>query len=160
MKVCYPGTFDPVTLGHLDIIERASRQFDEVVVMINRNPAKHALFTEEERKSLIEKSLPSIGSPQNVSIVIASGLTVKAAEKLGCEAIIRGIRAVSDYEYELKQATANMMLAPHIETFIMIAKPEYSFLSSSVVKEIAMNHGDISKVVPPEIEKIIKDQYV
>ena len=109
MKACYPGTFDPITNGHLDIIERASRLFDEVVVLIMVNPRKTCLFNSEERKQMVIDSLKSIGNPQNVTVMIGSGLTVEFARKIGAAVIIRGIRAVSDYEYELGQATANMM---------------------------------------------------
>ncbi len=147
MKACYPGTFDPITNGHLDIIQRAAAKFDEVIVLIMENPRKKCVFTLEERCAMIEDSISS----GNVRVVVGSGLTVKYARSLGCDAIVRGIRAVSDYEYELQQATANMMLESDIETLFFIAKPEYSFLSSSVVKEIAMNDGDISGLVPAPI---------
>jgi pantetheine-phosphate adenylyltransferase len=151
MKACYPGTFDPITNGHLDIIERAAKMFDELDVFIMVNPRKRCLFTAEERKQMIEDSLASIGSPKNVKIFIGEGLTVDMARKHDCGAMIRGIRAVSDYEYELQQATANMMLGHDIETIFLIAKPQYSFLSSSVVKEIAMYKGDILNLVPVQI---------
>lgn len=151
MKAVYTGTFDPITNGHLDIIERASRMFDEVTVLIMSNPAKKCLFTEEERRSMIEKSLSALNSVSNVSVLVGEGLTVEMARRLGAVAIVRGIRAVSDYEYELKQATANMKLNDHIETMLMIARPEYSFLSSSVVKEISVYGGDIKGMVPDAI---------
>ena len=138
MKACYPGTFDPITNGHLDIIERASRLFDEVVVLIMFNPRKTCLF--------------------NVTVMIGSGLTVEFARKIGAAVIIRGIRAVSDYEYELGQATANMMLAHEIETAFLIAKPQYSFLSSSVCKEIALNGGDLLNLVPSQVEGPLKEK--
>lgn len=147
MKACYPGTFDPITNGHLDIIERAASMFDELVVLIMENPRKKCLFSAEQRKQMIEKSVRS----DNVSVVIGTGLTVYFAKSIGCQAMIRGIRAVSDYEYELQQATANLRLDEGVETLFFIAKPEYSFLSSSVVKEIAMNGGEISGLVPDEI---------
>ncbi len=163
MKACYPGTFDPITNGHLDIIQRASKMFDELDVFLMVNPRKLCVFNVEERRQMIEDSLASIGSPQNVKVVIGSGLTVDMARMNGCGAIIRGIRAVSDYEYELQQATANMMLGHDIETIFLIAKPQYSFLSSSVVKEIAMYHGDILNLVPVQIidrvnDKLSKDE--
>ncbi|MCI5724163.1 MAG: pantetheine-phosphate adenylyltransferase [Erysipelotrichaceae bacterium] len=151
MKACYPGTFDPITNGHLDIIERASRLFDEVVVLIMVNPRKTCLFSSQERKQMVEDCLESIGSPKNVSVMIGSGLTVEFARKINASVIIRGIRAVSDYEYELGQATANMMLAHEIETAFLIAKPQYSFLSSSVCKEIALNGGDLLNLVPLKV---------
>lgn len=151
MKACYPGTFDPITNGHLDIIERAAKMFDELDVFIMVNPRKLCVFSAEERKKMIEASLADIDSPANVKVFIGEGLTVDMARAKGCGIIIRGIRAVSDYEYELQQATANMMLGHDIETLFLIAKPQYSFLSSSVVKEIAMNRGDILNLVPEKI---------
>lgn len=158
MKVCYPGTFDPITLGHLDIIERAARLYDEVYVMINHNPRKQCVFSEEERKDMIERSIASLPCAERIHVVIGEGLTVNAAEKLGCSTIIRGIRAVSDYEYELSQATANMMLNSKVETVFLISRPEYSFLSSSTVKEIAENNGDISKLMPDAIVNEVSER--
>ncbi|MEE1411256.1 MAG: pantetheine-phosphate adenylyltransferase [Bulleidia sp.] len=157
MKAVYSGTFDPVTNGHMDIIQRASKIFDEVIVLIMRNPNKHCLFQEEERKRLIELSVQA-SHLENVTVVIGTGLTVDMAKSLDANVIIRGIRAVSDYEYELMQATANMMLNSSIETMLMIARPEYSFLSSSVVKEIALNHGNIENMVPDVIVKEVQDR--
>ena len=159
MIACYPGTFDPITKGHLDIICRSAKLVDELIVLIMRNPRKTCLFTEEERKTMIEECLKETGAPANVRVVIGTGLTVSYAQKLGCRAIVRGIRAVTDYEYELQQATANMMLAENIETIFFIAKPEFSFLSSSVVKEIAANQGDISALVPACILDRVADKY-
>ena len=159
MRACYPGTFDPITKGHLDIIERAARKFDEVEVLIMVNVRKKCLFSEEERKQMIIDSLQEIGSPENVHVHIGSGLTVDFARRLHAGAIIRGIRAVSDYEYELQQATANMALDKDLETIFLIAKPEFSFLSSSVVKEIAVNKGDISEFVPEVIIPRVLEKY-
>lgn len=157
MKAVYSGTFDPVTNGHMDIIQRASKIFDEVIVLIMRNPNKHCLFQEEERKRQIELSVQA-SHLENVTVVIGTGLTVDMAKRLSANVIIRGIRAVSDYEYELMQATANMMLNSSIETMLMIARPEYSFLSSSVVKEIALNHGNIENMVPDIIIEEVQDR--
>lgn len=151
MKVCYPGTFDPITKGHIDIIERASRMYDEVVVLIMHNPAKKCLFTEEERRRFIEDSIAVLPEAGKIKVMIGTGLTVEYAASIGASAIIRGIRAVSDYEYELMQATANMYLNDKVETLLLIARPQYSFLSSSVVKEIGINHGDITELVPEQI---------
>lgn len=151
MKVCYPGTFDPITKGHIDIIERASRMYDEVVVLIMRNPAKKCLFSEEERRRFIEDSVANLPEAGKIKVMIGTGLTVEYAASIGASAIIRGIRAVSDYEYELMQATANMYLNDKVETLLLIARPQYSFLSSSVVKEIGINHGDITELVPEQI---------
>ncbi|MEG0177420.1 pantetheine-phosphate adenylyltransferase [Anaerorhabdus sp.] len=150
MKIaCYPGSFDPITNGHLDIIKRASKVFDEVYVTIMVNPKKKVTFSEQERKEMIESCIKDL---PNVKVVIGNGLTVDFATKLNATALIRGIRAVADYEYELQQATANMMLNENIETFFFVARPEFSFLSSSVAKEIAINGGDISKFIPDAIK--------
>lgn len=151
MKACYPGTFDPITNGHLDVIERAARIFDEVDVLIMVNPNKQCVFTEEERREMIEECLLVLPGMKNVKVMIGSGLTVHYARRIGACAIVRGIRAVSDYEYELRQATANQALDDTIETLFFIARPTYSFLSSSVVREIAANQGDISGMVPEPI---------
>ena len=156
MKACYPGTFDPITIGHLDIIERAAKKFDELDVLIMKNPRKNSSFTEEERKELIEKSISSLHCKDKIHVLIGNGLTVDFAKKINAGVIIRGIRAVSDYEYELQQATANQMLNEDIETLFFIARPKYSFLSSSVVKEIALNGGDIREFVPLEVVEIVE----
>ncbi len=147
MKVCYPGSFDPITNGHLDIIERAARMFDEVIVLIMRNPRKNCTFSEEQRVAMIQKVIDAHGLI-NVSVKVGKGLTVNYAASLGCQGILRGIRAISDYEFELQQATANLSLNQNVETLLLIARPEYSFLSSSMVKEIAMNGGDVSGLLP------------
>ncbi len=157
MKACYPGTFDPLTNGHLDIIERAANIFDEVVVLINHNPRKHCLFTVEERKEMIEKSISTLSNASKITVRVGKGLTVNIAENMQAKTMIRGIRAVTDYEYELATATANMKINPNVETFFLIARPEYTFLSSSTVKEIAMNDGDITEFVPkPILEDVVK----
>ena len=156
MKVCYPGTFDPITKGHLDIIQRAAALYDEVVILIMRNPGKRCLFSETERKMMIELAVSSLADRDRISVQIGSGLTVEYARSIQACAIVRGIRAVSDYEYELLTATANMYINDKIETLLLIARPEYSFLSSSVVKEIGANGGDISGMVPKEIADLVK----
>ena len=148
MKAIYPGSFDPITVGHLDIIKRAAKVYDEVYVAVMLNKAKKSIFSDEERKKLIEKCCASL---PNVKVVIGEGLTVNYAKSIGCGVIIRGIRAVSDYEYELAQATANMKLDGDIETILFVARPELSFLSSSIAKEIASFGGDISPYIPEEI---------
>ena len=160
MKACYPGTFDPITKGHLDIIKRAAGLYEEVVVLIMHNPVKTCLFSEEERKAMIEESVAKLPHSERITVMIGSGLTVSYAELIGASAIIRGIRAVTDYEYELMQATANMHLNERIETLLMIARPEYSFLSSSVVKEIGLNGGDFSALVPPEIYSRVENAFL
>lgn len=149
-KAMYPGSFDPITNGHLDIIKRASKIYDEVIVAIMENVAKKATFSAIERRSLIESCIKDM---PNVRVIIGEGLTIKLAKKEGCSIIIRGIRAVADYEYELSLATTNMKLDDEIETVFLVARPEFSFMSSSIAKEIAHYDGDISGLIP----EIIKD---
>lgn len=158
MKACYPGTFDPITLGHLDVIERAAKLFDEVVVVISHNPRKKCTFSIDERKDMILRSIADLPCKDKIKIEVNDGLTVKYAADNGIHAIVRGIRAVSDYEYELTQATANMMLDGKIETIFLIARPEYSFLSSSAVKEIAENNGEFKTLVPGCIYEEVKQR--
>ena len=146
----YPGTFDPITEGHLDIIKRAAKTFDTLYVAVMINKSKTCTFTPDERVKLIEKCTKGI---KNVKVVSSKGLTVKTAKQLGCNVIVRGIRAVTDYEYELAQASANMKLNDKIETCLFVSKPELSFLSSSIAKEIASFGGDISDYIPKAIAK-------
>ena len=156
-KAIYPGTFDPITVGHLDVIRRASRIYDKLYVAVMENRSKHCTFTDEERKELIEKCPADL---PNVEAIVGSGLTVAMAKGLGCKVIVRGIRAVSDYESELALATANMKLDEDIETIFFVAKPELSFLSSSIAKEIASFNGDISPYIPEEIlDEVSKKLY-
>ncbi len=150
MKAVYPGSFDPITYGHLDIISRASEVFDELIIVIMENDEKKGTFTYEEREKMVREAVKEY---PNVSVCIGTGLTVEFARKVGAKVLVRGIRAVTDYEYELQLATANMMLAYEIHTIFFVAKPQYSFLSSSTAKTIASNHGDISAFVPPNVEK-------
>lgn len=148
IKAIYPGTFDPITVGHLDVIERAARIYDKLIVAVMENRSKTCTFSKEERKSLIEKCCKDI---PNVKVVIGEGLTVDLAAKHKCKVIVRGIRAVSDYESELALATANLTLNESIETVLMVAKPELSFLSSSIAKEIAHFGGSIKEYIPAQI---------
>lgn len=152
----YPGSFDPITIGHLDIIRRSSKIFDKVVIAILVNTRKTPCFTNEKRKEMIEKCILDL---DNVEVVIKTGLTIDVAKEYNANVLIRGIRAVADYEYELQQATANMTLAADIETLFMVAKPEYSFLSSSVAKEMAYYHADLSKVLPQQIIEEVEEKF-
>lgn len=147
MKACFSGSFDPLTNGHMDIIRRAAGIFEEVDVLIMENPRKKAVFSAEERKRMIEDAIRAEGIA-NAGAVIGSGLTVEAVHSIGAGVIVRGVRSVTDYEYEVLQATANSMLRQEIETLFLVARPELSFLSSSVIKEIAMNGGSIKGLVP------------
>lgn len=150
IKAIYPGTFDPITNGHLDIIKRAAKTVDVLYVAIMDNPKKKSLFTKEEKLKLIKKCTKNI---KNVEIVVGEGLTVDLASQLGCTTIIRGIRAVTDYEYELSQATANMTLNNKIETMLMVSRPELSFISSTIIKEIVTFGGDVTPYIPEVIKK-------
>lgn len=146
----YPGSFDPVTNGHIDIIERASHIFDKVVVAILVNSKKVPTFTPEERKEMIEKAVSHL---PNVEVMIGSGLTVDFARSVNAKALVKGVRTFNDYEYELQQASANSLLAPDVETVLLIAKPEYSFISSTIAKEIASYGSSLKGVVPKEVEE-------
>ena len=155
IKAIYPGTFDPITVGHLDVILRGAKIYDHLIVAVMENRSKTCTFTKEERKQMIEKCVEGL---ENVEVVIGEGLTVDLAERHGCRIIVRGIRAVSDYESELALATATMNLNNNIETVFMVAKPELSFLSSSVAKEIASFNGDISDYIPARIIKEVSEK--
>ena len=153
----YPGSFDPITIGHLDIIKRASKQFDTLYVAIMDNPCKHYLFDIEDRIELIKKCVKGM---KNVKVITDDGLTVKLANKLKCKAIIRGVRALTDYENELALASANMKLDSNIETYLLVSKPELSFLSSSIAKEIGSYGGDISHIIPKSILNDVKNRLI
>lgn len=140
----YPGSFDPITLGHVDIIQRISHLYDETVVLISQSPSKPGLFTPEERKELIEKSLTHF---KNVRVDIHEGLTVDYVKDHKADVIVRGLRAVVDFEYELTMANMNKMLAPNIETLLVFADPKYYFISSRGVKEVAQHGGALKGLV-------------
>ena len=154
MKIAvYPGSFDPVTNGHLDIIQRAIKIFDLIYIAVIENPEKTPLFKTEERMEMIRKSLPE--SPK-IKIDSFSGLLVDYAKKIGANAIVRGLRAVSDFDYEFQMALTNRKMCPEIETVFMMTDYKYSYLSSSFVKQIARLGGDISAFVPPPVEERLK----
>jgi len=143
-----PGSFDPVTNGHLDIIERTARHFDQVIVAVTRNPQKaQSRFTLEERQEMLKEA---IGHLDNVKIETLTGLVVDFAREHGAGVIVKGLRAVSDFEYELQMAQMNNRLSG-IDTFFVATSPEYSFLSSSLVCEVAKFGGDVSPMVPPGV---------
>lgn len=152
----YPGSFDPITKGHLDVIQRASAIFDKVIVVIMRNERKKCLFDEKERLDMISHVCAHL---DNVECEIGNGLTVRYAKEKNACAMIRGIRAVVDYEYELQTATANMMLDENIETVFFLSKPEYSFVSSSTVKEIASYKENVDKFVDPYITEKLSEKF-
>jgi pantetheine-phosphate adenylyltransferase len=146
--VIYPGSFDPLTNGHLDVIQRASRLFDRVIVAVARNESKHPLFTLEERKALVTKSVSNL---KNVETDLFEGLLIEYVRRRGAQAIIRGLRAVSDFEFEFQLALMNRKLDEGIETIFMMPKDTYTFLSSRIVKEIAQLGGDVSPFVPAHV---------
>jgi pantetheine-phosphate adenylyltransferase len=151
-----PGSFDPITKGHLDIIRRAADVFDVVYVAVLNNSAKNPLFSIEERCALIEevtKELP------NIRIETSSGLLIDYAREKNAKAIVRGLRAVSDFEYEMQITSMNRVLDENIETFFIMSKNKYSFLSSSIVKEVAKYGGDVSELVPEIVEKALKVKF-
>jgi pantetheine-phosphate adenylyltransferase len=149
----YPGSFDPITNGHLDLIERGSRTFDRLIVSVLRNDAKKALFTVEERTEMLRDVLDIY---PNVSIDSFGGLLVDHASAHSATILLRGIRAISDYEYELQMALMNRRLRPEIETVFMMANEAYSFISSRLVKEVFSLGGDIAGLVPPSVEARLK----
>jgi len=149
-RAIYPGSFDPITAGHLDIIERASFLFDEIVIAVLDNPDKKAMFSVEERKVLVEKSL-TVNKNCRFLVEEFSGLLVDFARRQETFAVIRGIRAVSDYEYELQMALMNRRLEPRFETVFLVANPDVSYISSSLIKQIFRLSGDISGMVPEHV---------
>jgi pantetheine-phosphate adenylyltransferase len=152
VKAVYPGSFDPPTLGHLDIIKRALNIFGELTIVIAENTKKTTLFSTAERKALLEKILEG----KKITIDTHDGLTVDYVRKVGGKVIIRGLRALSDFEYELQMATMNRKLSPDIETLIIMTGEEFSYISSNIVKEVAIHGGDLAKVVPPAIVDALK----
>ena len=150
-----PGSFDPVTIGHLDIIGRARKIFDHVIVAVMVNPEKHTMFTTEERIALIQKCTKDM---EDVEVVSFDGLLADYAKMRGATAIVKGLRAMSDFEYEFQQALTNRKLNPELETVFMITRAENMFLSSSIVKQIASFGGDVSNFVPACILDDIKER--
>ena len=148
VKALYPGTFDPPTNGHVDLIQRGSKLFDHLTVAILVNPVKNPLFTVEERVEMLEEVTGPLG---NVSVATFDGLMVDFARSEGAMAILRGIRAISDYEHEFQMALMNRRLAPEIETVFLQPAGRYSFVSSRMVKEVFSFGGDISGLVPPNV---------
>ena len=151
-----PGSFDPITNGHIDIIRRAADVFDTVYVAVLNNSAKKPLFSIEERTALIKevtKDLP------NIQIETSSGLLIDYAREKKAKAIVRGLRAVSDFEYEMQITSMNRVLDENIETFFIMSKNQYSFLSSSIVKEVAKYGGNVSELVPAHVEQALNEKF-
>lgn len=153
----YPGSFDPVTLGHYDIIERTAQIMDKVVIGVLLNKSKTPLFSAEERVKMLEEV--TAGLP-NVEVQCFDGLLIDFARRCGARVIVRGLRAVTDFEYELQMAQTNRVIAPEIDTLFLNTNLKYSYLSSSIVKEIAAFGGDISMFLHPEVAKQVREKFL
>lgn len=145
----YPGSFDPITFGHIDIAKRALKVFDKLIILVSDNPNKQGLFTSNEKKQIIEEAL--IDVKDQIEVKISHNLTVKETKKLGATHIVRGLRAVTDFEYEFQLTHANRVLDKEIDSIFFMTDNKYSFLSSTTVKEIALFKGELSHFVPPFI---------
>ncbi len=146
MKIAvYPGSFDPVTKGHIDILKNGAEIFDKVIIAVAKNSEKNSFLSVSERVALIKESVKDL---ENVEVDSFDGLTIEYAKKVGAKVILRGLRAVSDFEYEMQLSQANSALSGEIKTIFLITKPKYNFISSRTIKEIFLNNGDISKFVP------------
>lgn len=155
-KGIYPGSFDPLTFGHIDMIERGAKMFDELIIGVAYNQQKKYCFTLEERIAMLKEECSHM---KNIKIVAVRKLTVDFAKEHGVDVILRGLRAVTDFEYELQMASTNRKLDVNVETIFMMTNINYSFLSSSIVKEIASLNGDISKFVPPKVGEKLKIKF-
>jgi len=152
-KAMYPGSFDPITNGHVDIIERGLKIFDQIDVAVLKNPKKDPLFTTKERVKMIENIFPD---QKRIKVLSFNGLLVDFAKKMKSSIVIRGLRAISDFEYEFQMSLMNRKLAPDIETLYMMPAVEYSFLSSQLVKEVCFLGGCLKGLVPPSVEEKLK----
>lgn len=151
----YAGSFDPITYGHLDVLKSGAEIFDKVIIAVSKNISKKSFLTTEERVELIKKAVSDI---KNVEVASFDGLTVEFAKQNNASFLLRGLRAVSDYEYEMQLSQTNQKLSPDIKTVFLITKPEYSFISSSTVREIYYNNGQISQFVPKCVEDYLKSK--
>ena len=155
-KVIYPGTFDPITKGHLDLVERAARIFDNVVLAVAESPKKKPLFDLKDRVRMAENATAHL---DNVSVTGFSSLLARFLEEQKATAILRGLRAVSDFEYEFQMANMNRVLAPSVESLFLTPSEQYSYISSTLVREIASLGGDVTKFVSPEVQKALEIKF-
>lgn len=155
VKALFPGTFDPIHYGHIDIAERAARLFDELVMAVYDKPLKSLLFSPEERMALVSEAFKD--NPK-IKVMGYSGLTVEFCRSIDAQVIVRGLRVFSDFEFEFRMALANHRLAPDIEIVALITAEEHTFLSGTTVREIAMLKGNVSSMVPPHVEKAFKEK--
>ncbi|AFH48792.1 Pantetheine-phosphate adenylyltransferase [Ignavibacterium album JCM 16511] len=155
-KVIYPGTFDPVTYGHIDIVRRAVELFDQVIVTVAINPTKQPLFTTEERVEMLRESLKEF---DRVVIDSFNGLTVEHAKQVGAIGIIRGLRQISDFEFEFQMALMNRKLAGDITTIFLMPHERYTYLNSTVIRNLASLHADVSNFVPPNVHEALKKKF-
>jgi len=156
IRAVYPGTFDPIHNGHIDIATRATKLFDEVVIAVYARPLKNLLFTADERMALVKTAFQ--GNPK-ISVQAYHGLTVDFAKEINAQVIVRGLRVFSDFEFEFRLALANTELAPGIETMALITSKEHTFLSSTTVREIASLNGDVSTMVPPYVNAALLEKF-
>ncbi|MCR5345674.1 MAG: pantetheine-phosphate adenylyltransferase [Lachnospiraceae bacterium] len=157
VKAIYPGSFDPITNGHIDIIKRASGLFDKLYVGVLSNSSKNPLFSIDNRVTMIKEA---VGDIANVEVVSYDGLLVDYCKKNGITAIVRGLRAITDFDYELQIAQTNKVMEPEVDTVFLTTSLEYAYLSSSIVKEIASYHGNIDKLVPSNVKCELEAKYI
>ena len=155
-RAVYPGSFDPVTLGHLDIIERSSKMVDELIVGVLNNGAKNPLFSVEERVTMLKEVTSQL---PNVTVTAFDGLLVDFAANCGAKTVVRGLRAITDFEYELQMSQTNRIMCPELDTIFLTTDLKYAYLSSSTVREVARYHGDISAFVPPAVLERVLEKF-
>ena len=154
-KALYPGSFDPVTLGHIDLVQRGLRLFSHVTIAVARNPDKASVFSIEERQRMLEEVMPD---EPNLSVTSFSGLAVEFCRQTGHDAILRGLRTVSDFEYEYQMALTNRHLEEQVETVFVMPSARFAFVSSSLIRDVVRHGGDVSAFLPPSVEKRLKER--
>ncbi len=157
MKIAvYPGSFDPITYGHLDVIQRAKKVADKLIVAVVRRPSKQTIFSAEERMAMVKEGIKGL---QGVEVSIFDGLLVDYARSVGAQGIVRGLRALSDFDYEFQMALTNRKLCDQIETIFLMSNEAYSYLSSSIIKDVARLGGDLSAFVPPFVGEKVREKF-